>query len=62
LPTDGSTSFAAVDDLAFIYTSDVGPSFSPAGALVASLNRASGEMVAVEWDDKLLRHPMVPPR
>jgi hypothetical protein len=57
LPTDGSTSFAAVDDLAFIYTSSVGPSFSPAGALVASLNRASGEMVTVEWDNKLPPSP-----
>jgi len=64
LATNGSTTFAAVNNLAFIYKNESGPYFPSLQAFSAALNQATGEKVAVnqntgkiEWDDKLPSTP-----
>ena len=64
LASNGSTTFAAVNDLPFIYTSESGPYLPSLAALESALAKATGEMVAVnqdtgtvEWDDRLPSTP-----
>jgi alcohol dehydrogenase (cytochrome c) len=64
LATNGSTTFAAVNDLPFVFKSESGPYFPSVQALDSALDSATGEMVAVnqdtgkiEWDTKLPSSP-----
>ncbi|HWG61585.1 MAG TPA: PQQ-binding-like beta-propeller repeat protein, partial [Streptosporangiaceae bacterium] len=64
LATDGSTTFAAVNNLPFEERDTSGPFFPSTQALITALTRATGEMVAVDqktgkvkWDVKLPSTP-----
>jgi alcohol dehydrogenase (cytochrome c) len=64
LASNGSTTFAAVNDLAFTERAESGPYFPSLQAFETDLTRGTGEMVAVnqdtgriEWDDHLPSSP-----
>ena len=64
LATNGSTTFAAVNDLPITFKDESGPYFPSVQALESALTSATGEMVAVnqdtgkiEWDTKLPSSP-----
>jgi len=64
LASNGSATFAAVNDLPFVFKSESGPYFPSLAALGTALVKATGEMVAVnqdtgaiEWDTRLPSTP-----
>jgi len=64
LASNGSTTFAAVNDLAFTYRDESGPYFPSVQSLETAVAHATGEMVAVnqdtgrvQWDKRLPSSP-----